>query len=168
MMNMLNEYSEGLEAVCYKNDYISPVLFAICKVIEHCIDYQLKAEISFNKDDIDEEPFPWSIDMGKAKAERTDPASFLRDSSGKPREHRIPYLYALLETPHRSGYGNNDFVKINNALFPNGTDSLEVYEWTTDWSNYFDAGHEWWGAACWSVYDRSLNRYAVIMVSATD
>ena len=47
-------------------------------------------------------------------------------------------------------------------------DVLEIYEWTTDWSDYFDAGHEWYGACCWSVYDRSMNRYVVMLVSATD
>ena len=47
-------------------------------------------------------------------------------------------------------------------------DVLEIYEWTTDWSDYFDAGYEWYGACCWSVYDRSMNRYVVMLVSATD
>ena len=47
-------------------------------------------------------------------------------------------------------------------------DVLEIYEWTTDWSDYFDAGHEWYGACCWSVYDRSMDRYVVMLVSATD
>ena len=140
------------------------ILFALCKVIERYIDYQLKAEIDFNKDrpeTIDEEPFPWSMDMGKAKAKCIDSASLLNGE-------KSPYRYAFEETPHKTGYGKDDFVKINHVLFPNGPESLEVYEWTTDWSNYFDDGHEWWGAACWSVYDRSLRRYVVIMASTTD
>lgn len=57
---------------------------------------------------------------------------------------------------------------MNAALFPNGTDQLEVYEWTTDWSDYFDEGHEWWGTLCLTVYDKSLDRFVVIMASATD
>ena len=61
-----------------------------------------------------------------------------------------------------------DFERVNSVLFPKGADALEVYEWTTDWSNYFDAGHEWWGAACWSAYDRHLDRFAVLFASATD
>ena len=81
---------------------------------------------------------------------------------------QIPYWYAFWETPHTSGYGPEDFNRINSVLFPMGTDDLEVYEWSDDWSNYFDDGHEWWGTACWSVYDRRMNRYAVIMASATD
>lgn len=164
------------------------ILFTMCKVIERYIDYQLKAEINFDKDkpeNIDEEPFPWSMDIGKAKAERIDPLLFLhapdmikKDHSGKSqydcelqdamRGGQIPYWYAFGGTPHKTRYGKDDFVKINHVLFPNGAESLEVYEWTTDWSNYFDVGHEWWGAACWSVYDRSLNRYVVIMASTTD
>ena len=54
------------------------------------------------------------------------------------------------------------------AFFPNGTGDLEVYEWTTDWSDCFDEGHEWWGALCLTVYDKTLDRFAVIMASATD
>ncbi|MBP5293222.1 MAG: hypothetical protein J6023_03735 [Clostridia bacterium] len=57
---------------------------------------------------------------------------------------------------------------MNRALFPKGTSGLEVYEWTTDWSDYFDDGHEWWGAVCYTVYDKLLERFVVIMASATD
>ena len=164
------------------------ILFAMCKVMERYIDYQLKAEIDFNKDraeNIDEEPFLWSMDMGKAKAELINSDTFLyipnKIEKGYIMKHpydceqkearcggQIPYWYAFLKTPHKTGYSKDDFLKINNVLFPNGTESLEVYEWTTDWSNYFEDGHEWWGAACWSVYDRSLNRYIVIFASTTD
>lgn len=93
---------------------------------------------------------------------------------------RIPYWYAFLEPPHKTGpvirngvllrdtYGREDFETVNRALFPMGTDALEVCEWSTDWSNYFDAGREWWGTLCLSVFDRKLNRYAVIMASSAD
>ena len=63
---------------------------------------------------------------------------------------------------------DSDFDRVNAALFPNGTDGLEIYEWTTDWSEFFDDGHEWWGALCFTVYDKTLDRFAVIMASATD
>lgn len=46
-------------------------------------------------------------------------------------------------------------------------DALGVYEWSTDWSDYFDAGHEWRETSCWSIYDTHLKRYVVIMASAT-
>ena len=81
---------------------------------------------------------------------------------------RIPYWYAFWQTPHPSGYGPDDFCRVNAALFPGGPATLEVYEWTTDWSNYFDDGREWWGTACWSVYDKHLDRFAVLFASTTD
>lgn len=80
----------------------------------------------------------------------------------------VPYWYALMEPVHGRNNKPEDFKKVNAALFPNGTDALDIYEWTTDWSDLFDDGHEWYGACCWSVYDRSMNRYVVMLVSATD
>ncbi len=80
----------------------------------------------------------------------------------------VPYWYAFLEPVHGRRNKPEDFKRVNEVLFPNGTDALDIYEWTTDWSDFFDAGHEWYGACCWSVYDKSLNRYVVMLVSATD
>jgi hypothetical protein len=80
----------------------------------------------------------------------------------------VPYWYALMEPVHGRRNKPEDFKKVNEVLFPNGTDALDIYEWTTDWSDFFDAGHEWYGACCWTVYDKSLNRYVVMLVSATD
>ena len=98
------------------------------------------------------------------------------DNSGDP----IPYWYAFLEPPHKTGpvrkngkiirekYGKEDFEIVNKALFPEGTEELDIYEWSTDWSNYFDAGHEWWGTVCCTVYDKRMNRFVVITASSTD
>ena len=80
----------------------------------------------------------------------------------------VPYWYALMEPVHGRRNKPEDFRKVNEALFPKGTDMLDIYEWTTDWSDLFDAGHEWYGACCWSIYDKSMNRYVVMLVSATD
>lgn len=159
------------------------VLFAMLKVMERYISRQLKAELKY-LEKIKGEPFPWSLDMGKAQAHQIDASTLLHipeilrtDRTGQrfydcgwpdADKEQIPYWYAFWETPHTSGYGPDDFRKINSVLFPEGTDELEVYEWSTDWSNYFDVGHEWWGAACWSVCDKRMDRYAVIMASATD
>lgn len=160
--------------------------FAMSKVMERYVDAQQIDERDVAKDRAEDiEESAWSMDISKAKAEPINPVSFLqapnvikKDSNGKlhyacklqevKRGKQLPYWYAFLETPHITGYDKNDFLKINNLLFPNGSETLEVYEWSTDWSNYFDDGHEWWGAACWSIYDRSLNRYVVILASTTD
>ena len=80
----------------------------------------------------------------------------------------LNYRGAFLHPPHGVRYTDADFDRLNAALFPKGTEDLEVYRWTTDWSNYFDEGHEWWGALCLTVYDKQMGRYAVILASATD
>ena len=82
--------------------------------------------------------------------------------------YKLIEKYAFWESPHTTGYGPDEFNEVNSALFPEGTDELEIYEWTTDWSNYFDDGHEWWGTACWSIYDKRMRRYVVAMAEATD
>ena len=125
-----------------------------------------------------------TYDLAKAEAKSLDPAEWLEIHYGNmPNDGGwIPYAYAFLEPPHgnyvatgkkqgKHRYRNaniDDFKAINMAVFPEGTDELEVFEWTTDWSNYFNAGHEWWGANCWSIYDRRMNRYVVILASDTD
>ena len=80
----------------------------------------------------------------------------------------VPYWFAFLEPPHGSNDTPEDFDAVNAVLFPAGTAALEAYEWSTDWSDYFDDGHEWWGVGCWSVYDPALDRFAVILASNTD
>ena len=94
------------------------------------------------------------------------------DAEWKPNDDNIgttvPYWYAFMEPVHGRKNSPADFKKVNGFLFPNGTDKLEMYEWTTDWSDFFDDGHEWYGACCWSIYDKSRDRYVVMLVSATD
>ena len=107
----------------------------------------------------------WQYDIGKAAARRLQPEALLAPidpASG------LNYRRAFLCPPHGCRYTEKDFDRVNTALFPNGTDKLEVYQWTTDWSDYFDDGHEWWGALCLTVYDKSMERFVVIMASATD
>lgn len=152
--------------------------YAMCLINESYLCYQIGID-----EGEDENPFNWDID--KASAEPISPASLLyapnvigKDCNGMPKYDcdlqgktsggQLPYWYAFLNEPCITGYTVDDFAKINSALFPNGKECLEVYEWSTNWSTYFDDGHEWWGAACFSIYDKSLNRYAVIMASATD
>jgi hypothetical protein len=138
-------------------------------------------------DRIADQLHPWIFDIRKAQASPIDPQVFFYcpniiktdyngnvfyDAEWKPNDDNfgttVPYWYALMEPVHRRSNKPEDFKKVNGILFPNGTDKLDIYEWTTDWSDYFDAGHEWYGACCWSVYDKSMDRYVVMLVSATD
>ena len=107
----------------------------------------------------------WHFDIGKS-----DAVQISADELFAPvdKNNKLNYRRAFLFPPYENGYSDADFDKINAALFPNGKEELEVFEWTTDWSEYFDEGHEWWGTLCMTVYDKSLDRFVVILASATD
>ena len=138
-------------------------------------------------DDVADKLSPLIYDIDKAKPTPLDPNDFFYcpnivktdyygnvyyDAEWKPNDEdcgtTVPYWYAVMEPVHGRRNKPEDFRKVNEVLFPNGTDELDIYEWTTDWSDLFDAGHEWYGACCWSVYDKALSRYVVMLVSATD
>ena len=107
----------------------------------------------------------WHYDLGKADGREIAVEALFApaDMDGK-----LNYRKAFLRPPYENNYTDSDFDRVNAALFPNGTRELEVYEWTSNWSEYFDEGNEWWGSLCLTVYDRSLGRFVVILASATD
>ena len=155
------------------SSHLAAVLFAMRKF---CFDYSCKMNIE------------------EAQSEKMDAAEFLAMPSGDWQQasddeiyyrsdrigEQLRYWYAFLEPPSgggpimrnghviEEGLTAEKFHEINRTLFPNGAESLEVYGWSTDWADYFDEGNEWWGTGCWSIYDRSLDRYVVIMASVTD
>jgi hypothetical protein len=61
-----------------------------------------------------------------------------------------------------------DFLK--NVLHINdlNNNTFEIYEWSNDWSNYFDAGKEWWGTFYWSILNKTKNKITIIAASTTD
>ncbi|MBQ9359281.1 MAG: hypothetical protein IJT95_07035, partial [Abditibacteriota bacterium] len=85
-----------------------------------------------------------------------------------PAGDTLNYRRAFLCPPWGSDHGERDFDRVNAALFPRGISGLTAYEWTTDWSDYFDDGREWWGTLCLTVHDSLTDRFAVILASATD
>lgn len=107
----------------------------------------------------------WKYDIKKASGKE-----ICVDELFSPIEtsEKLNYRNAFLNPPYKTCYTENDFDKVNSVLFKNGTKALEVYKWTADWSEYFDDGNEWWGTLCYTVYDKSLNRFVVILASATD
>ena len=113
----------------------------------------------------EEEGFEWAYDIRRAKGKRIGVDELF--STEDPAD-RLNYRKAFRQPPQACGYTDADFDRLNAALFPQGTAGLEVYEWTTDWSDYFDDGREWWGTLCLTVYDKSLRRFVVILASATD
>ncbi len=107
----------------------------------------------------------WAYDMKEARCRKLSGKALFAPADS---DNWLNYRKAFLEPPHTNAYSDADFDRVNAVLFPGGADSLEVYRWTTDWSEYFDEGHEWWGALCLTVYDKTLDRFVVIMASATD
>lgn len=75
--------------------------------------------------------------------------------------------YAFLRPPYGLDAWGEDLDRLCQVLFPD-RDSLEILSWNDDWSNYFDDGKEWWGTACWSVYDRRADTFTVIGASLSD
>jgi len=43
-----------------------------------------------------------------------------------------------------------------------------IYSWSDDWSNFFDAGQDWWGTFYWTVYNKKNNTIIVLGASESD
>jgi hypothetical protein len=82
------------------------------------------------------------------------------------------YKTAFFHPPHGLGGTNEEraalFANINRRVLGTAPESAEIFSWATDWSNYFDAGLEWWGAFFWTVRASGSSRFVAIGVSATD
>lgn len=115
----------------------------------------------------DEYDIDITYDLEKMNSKRIA-AKELFETSPENKGNNNSYMYLFLNPPHGCSYTVKDFTHINSILFPNGYDKLEAFEWSTNWSNYFDDGLEWWGARCISIYDNTMNRFVIIGASATD
>jgi hypothetical protein len=60
------------------------------------------------------------------------------------------YKTAFFHPPHGLGGAADEkaelFADINRHVLGIIPERAEIFSWSTDWSNYFDAGNEWWGA----------------------
>lgn len=83
------------------------------------------------------------------------------------------FAYAVLNPPHSLQVGKNIFEKGSyfldfcQTLFTD-IERLEIYQWSDDTSNFFDAGKEWWGTFFYTVYNPIQNIYIGIVASSTD
>ena len=88
-------------------------------------------------------------------------------------KEKIGFVYAFLDPPYSFMSGKTIFEKGNffldfcRLLFTD-ISQIEVYKWSTDSSNYFDIGKEWWGSFFWTVYNPYWDRYIGILASTTD
>lgn len=60
------------------------------------------------------------------------------------------------------------FASINKYVLGADPERAEIFSWSTDWSNYFEAGHEWWGAFYWTIRPAGSQLIAVVGASSTD
>ena len=60
------------------------------------------------------------------------------------------------------------FHALNERLFGRLDADTEIYQWSTDWSNYFDFGKEWWGAFLWTVRNNEQDTYVGVAASTSD
>ncbi len=126
--------------------------------------------------------FQLTVDEARASGEPISVEQFLGPFYGAARggirwpgtSHAITgddgYAYAFALPP----YGLDASHAEVDALFRTALDSLfdslvnvEIWQWTTDWSNAFDEGHEWWGAYLWTVLVTGRHIVAVL-ASTTD
>lgn len=80
---------------------------------------------------------------------------------------------AFLDPPYSIRIGKNIlehgqyFLGFCNLLFSD-FNTIEIYKWSVDCSNYFDSGKEWWGSHFWTIYNPTKNIYIGITASTTD
>ena len=60
------------------------------------------------------------------------------------------------------------FININKHVLGADPERAEIFSWSTDWSNYFEAGLEWWGAFYWTIRPSGSQRMVVVGASSTD
>lgn len=103
------------------------------------------------------------------------------------RNSKLPH--ALLEPPYSlnikfdAEFGSEQYYAAKSSKFTNlyrefvneflqfadyQEDNFVVYEWSNDWSNFFDAGKEWWGCYYWTIYNKQNHTIIVLGASATD
>jgi hypothetical protein len=82
------------------------------------------------------------------------------------------YAHAFTDPPYSLAGSRQEvqrlFAEFARVFFDDFSPQLVVYSWTTDWSNYFDAGHEWWGSSLWTVFVPSKKRLIWVGASTTD
>jgi hypothetical protein len=82
------------------------------------------------------------------------------------------YKTAFFHPPHSLGGTASEkaelFAGINSYVLGADPAAAEIFSWSTDWSNYFDAGHEWWGAFYWTIRPAGSHDMVVVAASSTD
>jgi hypothetical protein len=119
--------------------------------------------------------FRIQIDQSKAEAmrgPRIAPNDFMGVRASQMRVDSPPeavpgFAFAVLDPPH----GHIDPRSLDDlvaSVVKGITSNSTIFAWPTDWSNYSDAGREWWGSFLWTVANPDSSRIVVIAASSTD
>ena len=122
-----------------------------------------------------------SFDAAKLNGEPIRAAQFWGNDDAFPKPtgessflipERDGYKTAFFNPPMGMGLSRVEqiqlFERVNKQLWNGDLSDCAIYSWSTNWSNYFDSGHEWWGAFWWTVYSPQTQLLTVIGASATD
>lgn len=84
----------------------------------------------------------------------------------------VGYAYAFSSPPYGVQVPAEDiavlFEKINSFILGGMNSKSVIYRWPTDWSNYFEAGDEWWGSFLWTFANPGTLQIVVLAASTTD
>jgi len=97
-------------------------------------------------------------------------SQFLGSGFKERLEEEIAYVHAFSAPPYPMQTEQMDvlFAEMSAAFLDDLRADLEIYHWSTDWSDYFKEGREWWGTYLWSVHRPGARQITVILGSATD
>lgn len=89
-----------------------------------------------------------------------------------PSDERTGYAAAFRDPPYPLRRSQVEalelFRAMTESLFAGFREPLAVYEWSTECSNYFDAGREWWGTFFWTVGVLGASSIVGVVASTTD
>lgn len=119
----------------------------------------------------------------RAKSDFSEPVErwFLRNGLEEGDQCTYGLVDALLDPPYGIGLERGDeaakkqlvhrFLKLvlgYDAVTGSFESLPQIFSWSTDWSNYFEAGKEWWGAFYWTILLEEKQEIIVIGASTTD
>ncbi len=152
--------------------------------LQKCEEANREAEKNFDWSDFPPhahlKPFEW--DESRLIGKLISFEEFIGTRAPKPKElsptsWAIPNVDGLMTAFFHPPYGIRGSPQSKMLLFdrlidalsgPSSYDALAIYSWDTSCSNYFDDGHEWWGAFFWTVSRKSDMIFIVVVASATD
>lgn len=110
--------------------------------------------------------------------EETDENKFdinqkIREFESKYPSRNGNFVHAFMEPPYSIQTGKTikekgDYLIDFMNYFFSDFNRLEIMKWSTDCSDFFNAGKEWWGTYFWTVYNPNKDWYVGICGSETD